>query len=387
MMKRMFYKLTCIALCWLVLYLNAVLADVNVLPLAYQVGQMIMVGFDGTALSEDSPVVQYMKDYHIGGVILQDHYTDRHTGAVHTRNITSPNQLKQLTDQLQYYAKKYHIYPLLISVDHEGGAITALKASKGFKVDLNYSQLKLGKKNNRHLMYKQAFSTGRLLRQYGVNVDLAPVAALNINPNNPAIGRLGRTFGRGASRVSKDILVTLEGYRESGVACTLKHFPGMGSATKNTDDAQVDISDTWTPQELWPYEAAISSRAVCPLIMVSHVINERLEQKSIPASLSYAVVTKLLRRKLNYHGVIITDDIDADAVRSAFPLKTAVNLAVKAGDNMILYSGIHSGHTARDIGDIYQAILTSAENAPSFSKKVHESYLKIKQLKENYLLK
>src|SRR3990167_237642 len=162
----------------------------------YAVGQMMMVGFAGTTVNNHSPIVSAIKNYHIGGVILFDHFNKKHQGKWITRNIESPEQLKRLTHQLQYYAKKYHDYPLLIAVDQEGGKINALRADKGFHLGRNESQQQLGEKQNQSQIYRQALFRGKLLNRMGINLNLAPVADLNTNPKNPAIGLLQRSFGR-----------------------------------------------------------------------------------------------------------------------------------------------------------------------------------------------
>lgn len=350
--------------------------------IAYQVGQLMMVGFDGTKLNDQSFVVQQMKHYHIGGVIIFDHYVNyKNTGKPKTRNILSPDQLKKLTTQLQFYAKKYHVYPLLIAVNQEGGQITTLKKDKGFNLNLNYSQAQLGA-DHPELIFKQAWVTGKLLREYGINVNLAPVAALNSNPNNPAIGQLERTFGRDPIRVSRDIINAMKGYKSAKIVCALKHFPGMGSGEANTDDASmVDVSNTWSFNELIPYQSAISSGVMCPLVMISHVVNTRLESQELPASLSYPIVTKLLRERFHYSGVVITDAIDVDSISLNFSLPEAASLAISAGDNIILYDGGRRNNPNADISEIYQAILSLAKNDSRFRKKVMSSYLRVKKLK------
>ena len=348
----------------------------------YQAGQVMMVGFEGTSVDDQSPIVQQIKKYHIGGVIIADHYVNYHnTGKPKTRNIISPDQLKKLISQLQYYAKKYHVYPLLIAVNQEGGQITTLKSNKEFHLKLNDSQQTLGD-HHRKLIFRQAYLTGKFLHQYGININFAPVAALNSNPDNPAIGLLGRTFGRDPHQVSRAIIATMKGYQAAGIACTLKHFPGMGSAIANTDyTGIVDVSSTWSLDELRPYQKAIASDAVCPLVMVSHIINTRLDPQGLPASLSYAIITRLLKEKLHYTGVVISDAIDVDAINQNFSLTEAASLSIFAGSNIILYDGGHREYPNMDIQSIYKMLCLLAKNNPNFRDSLLHSYKKVQQLK------
>ena len=209
--------------------------------LSYAVGQMMMVGFRGKTVDEHSPIIQAMKKYHIGGVILCNH-RDPVTRKI-TTNIDNPAQLKKLISQLQFYAKKYHAYPLLIATNQEGGRVNTLKFSQGFNHKNDPSQFALGKKSQ-SVIFNETLKRARLLKEMGINVNLAPVADLNLNPDNPGVGKLQRSFGSDPQKVTNDLKATIHAYEKANILCTLKHFPGLGSANKNTDHDAADVTET-----------------------------------------------------------------------------------------------------------------------------------------------
>lgn len=366
---------------FLILFFSGITTVSAAPDIPHAVGQMMMVGFKGVRINAQSPIVQAIKQYHIGGVILFDHFDRKRSGRWITRNIRSPAQLKRLTRQLQYYAKKYHDLPLFIAVNQEGGVITALKTKKGFKLDEDYSQKKLGRLNNQKIIYKQALYRGQLLKRYGINVNLAPVADLEINPNNPAVAQLQRSFGRNAVKVIKDLMTTIKAYKKSGILCTLKHFPGLGSSATNTDFKTADVTQTWRFSELIPYRQLIKAHHACRVVMVTHLINRRLDKSAIAASLSHKIVTGLLRRHLHYRGLIITDDMDAKAIRDHVPIAKAIRLAVLAGNTIILYGGTQGYDAAQDTTTLYHTMMKLAANNPQTRRQIMKSYNRISDVK------
>ncbi len=348
--------------------------------LEHAVGQMMMVGFAGTTINDDSPIVVAIKKYHIGGVILFDHFDKKKNGVWIPRNIENPQQLKHLTQALQHYAKQYGDYPLLIAVNQEGGLINTLQANRGFDLDGNESERQLGIKSNREVITKQALYRGRLLRNFNINLNLAPVADLDINPKNPAVGLLQRSFGRNPLTVTNDLKAAILAYRRVKIECTLKHFPGLGSADKNTDFSVADVTDTWSAQELIPYQKLIHAHQTCSFIMTSHLVNRRLDSSGLPLSLS-PMVTQLLRHQLHFEGVIITDDMDVAAIRRYFSMEKAIRLAVLAGNNIILYGGVQGHDPAEDADKLFHTLLTLSQHDKKIRERVYESYERIREVK------
>ena len=346
--------------------------------LKQQVGQILMVGLYGTEINANSPIVKEMSAYNLGGIILFDHQDDK------TRNIASPQQLKTLTSDLQKYARQANLPPLLIGMDQEGGMISNLKESKGFRFFEDSSEQQLGTTDFPPLTQYQAYTQGELMKKYGVNLDFAPVVDLNINPDNPAIGEYQRSFGKGVPLVVTMAKSEINGYHQAGIMCTLKHFPGLGSASSNTDFNSVDVTDTWSPKELAPYKQLIKMKQPCQFIMVTHLVNRKLDKSGQLASLSKPIVTGLLRDKLDFKGLVITDDMDAKAITKKYDIRTAVQKAVLAGNNIILIGGAQ-GHNPYTVARVaFNAIYDLAKSSPQARKIVEEDYQKIIAVKKSH---
>lgn len=370
-MKKLFLIILCC-------FSNIALA--TPIDLSRAVGQMMLVGFDGTEINESSPIVKEIRDFHIGGVILDNH-KQGNTGK-RIVNIVNPEQLKKLTDQLQYYAKKYDDYPLFIAVNQEGGLINALKPSMGFDNEGDLSQFDIAKDENRVLIYDQAYQRGLLLKKYGINLNFAPVADLNINPDNPAIGKWKRSFGDNPAWVTHDLEIVIRAYKESGILCTLKHFPGLGSANANTDYDYADLTSTWSEKELKPYKELIKQNAACAFVMTSHLVNRKLDESGMPLSLSKKVVTDLLRNKLKFKGLVITDDMDAIAMRQHYSTDEAIRKVVLAGNNVIIYGGTQGNDPYEDAQMLFTTLMNLVGTDADVRHEVYESYKKIEKIKK-----
>lgn len=344
--------------------------------LPYAVGQMMMVKFKGSTVDENSFIIQKLKEYHIGGIIL-DNYRDPHS----TANIVNPQQLKTLTTKLQSYSIQYNGHPLFIALNQEGGLINTLKPAHGFNNKNDLSQFDLGKTNQKTI-FDETLKRALLLKEAGINVNLAPVADLNINPNNPGIGKLKRSFGDNPQEVTKDLETAIKAYKKAGIFCTLKHFPGLGSASKNTDYDKADLSQSWNAKELIPYQNLINSGINCSFIMMSHLINKKLDESGMPASLSKKITTDLLVKKMNYQGLIITDDMDAVSVRKNYPVREAIEKAVLAGNNVLIYGGTQGHDADEETVMLFNTLLDLARKNPEVRDKVLESYRKILKVKQ-----
>lgn len=346
--------------------------------LSFAVGQMMMVGFNGTEISDNTPIVNEIKNYHIGGVILDNH---RQPGSTKIfSNIKNPKQLKKLISDLQFYAKKYHAYPLLIAVNQEGGLINTLKESNGFVSQNNLSQYQLGKEDSQKI-YSAAYQRALLLKDLGINLNLAPVADLNVNPENPAVGKLERSFGDNPEKVTEQLQETIKAYKNAQVLCALKHFPGLGSANKNTDYDDADLTSTWKPLELIPYKKLIKSNMACDFVMVTHLVNRKLDDSGIPVSLSKKVVSKILLDQLHFKGLVITDDMDAAAIRKNIPTQMAIEKAVLAGNNVIIYGGTQGYDPEADAKMLFDTLMRLAKKSSKIRSKVYYSYDKIMRVK------
>jgi beta-N-acetylhexosaminidase len=179
------------------------------------IGQLMMVGMKGTEVNQNSDIVRQIRDYNVGGIILfpkTEKYPDQ--------NIVNAKQLKKLTHDLQAYAKEFGLPKLLIAVNEEGGQINALKpedfpaikqcADEG----LNLSQADIGKTGSLKLAEKQSYCIAEALKEYGVNMNLAPVAAIEVNPDSDVIAKWGRSYGKTEQVVTDYLKYSLDGYKK-----------------------------------------------------------------------------------------------------------------------------------------------------------------------------
>lgn len=346
-----------------------------------KIGQMLIIGFKGTELHPDDAIVKTILAQNIGGVILFDYNLQTKT---YERNIKNPTQLQRLTHQLQDYATqaaanhKNDLIPLFISIDYEGGNVTRLPEKLGFpktKSEADISQL------SDKAAEQQAEQMVRLLKQEGINMNFMPVLDVNNNPENPVIGKEGRSFSSDPHTVVHYAALFSKRYHDNGIICVYKHFPGHGSSTGDTHAGFVDVTHTWKENELYPYEELLKRSYHCPMIMMAHVVHYGLDSQGYPASLSYAMTTQLLRNKFKFKGLIVTDDMQMKAITDNYGLRDAVRLAVNAGAD-ILILGNQLVPTAQDPRQIIDMIYDDVTSGKILEKRIDESYQRIVKLKK-----
>jgi beta-N-acetylhexosaminidase len=289
-----------------------------------QLGRLFLAGFDGLAIGPGHPVVAAIERDHLGGVILFDRNVD---GA--RQNIRSPAQLRELTGALQRCAGN----SLIIAVDQEGGKVCRLKAVDGFPATESAGML--GSGTDRTRIRLQAETIAGTLRECGINFNLAPVVDLNLNPDNPIIGRYERSYGSRPDTVVDLASRFIAAHHANGVACCVKHFPGHGSAAADSHLGFVDITGYWQEKELDPYSQLIAS-GFGDAVMTAHVVHRGLDSEALPATLSRRMITGLLRERLGFAGVIVSDDLQMKAISDRWGFEEAVQKAVLAGVDLLI---------------------------------------------------
>jgi beta-N-acetylhexosaminidase len=315
-------------------------APVDRLSLRQQVGQLTISTFPDRA--PPAYIRRRLGAGETAGVIL------------FASNATGPAEWRRLTRELQGEAHG----AALVMVDQEGGDVrtlgwagpTAAQALQGDPASVR----------------REATAYGRQLRAAGINVDLAPVADL---PGGPAIGP--RAFTGDAEQVAARVRASVAGLDSARVAATAKHFPGFGRAALNTDDGSVTIAGG-VDADLVPFRAAID--ADVPLVMLSHALYTTLDPNRI-ASQSPRVATGLLRRRLGYDGVVVTDSIEAQAVLDRSGVATAAERSIAAGADLILTTGSASWNA------IEPRLLGRARRSPAFRERVRRSAARVLALK------
>ncbi|MBM7662157.1 beta-N-acetylhexosaminidase [Bacillus mesophilus] len=337
----------------------------NTLSLRQKIGQLMVCGFQGDSSSDITDIETLIKDYHVGGIILFG------------RNIGSPIETLELTTTLQRLAKESNQQePLLISIDQENGMVRRLgEGTTSFP-----GSMLLAATRDENLTYEIGRATARELKALGINWNLAPVVDINNNPDNPVIGV--RSFGETAEAVSLFSKASMKGMQTEGVITTLKHFPGHGDTHVDSHLALPVITHSVKALEnleLIPFKDCIESEA--DTVMTAHVYFPALEpEENRPATMSYKVITELLRNKLGFKGVVTTDCLEMKAISDSPGTALGAVEAIKAGVDLIMISHVSSLQI-----EAIEAIVAAVENGDISEQRIDESYHRVHILKNKYL--
>ncbi len=298
----------------------------NEAALRKKIASLLVVGFRGQSVSSNDWIVKAIKDDGLGGIILFDR--DQLTG--NKRNIISPSQVKKLVTSLRNAAPG----PLIVSIDQEGGLISRLNPSNGFPA--TKSEAQIGAINQTAQTVAWAQGMVESMKSIGVTMNFAPVVDLNINKNNPAIAKLGRSFSANPDVVVSNATTEIKVHRAGGIKTSIKHFPGFGSATGNTDFGVVDVSKSWRRSELEPFQRLIKT-GTADSVLVAHLLNTQIDP-SRPMSLSKKAITDLLRGQLGFKGPVVSDDMQATGITKKYGHDEALSLALQAGMDLLVYA-------------------------------------------------
>lgn len=337
--------------------------------LRIDIGEMIIEGFRGQRLADNKHLRRDIVDYHVGGVILFEY--DAPTGT-HKRNVSSPKQLAALCSELQALTDE----TLLIGIDQEGGYVNRLRMDQGFPKFMSAKKsAQYGADSIRHY----AALTATELKRVGVNLNFAPCVDVDINPSCPVIGKLERSFSASPKVVSDAARIWIDEQNKHGVVSCLKHFPGHGSASGDTHVGLVDVSKSWQNSELEPYRTLIAEKKV-DMIMTAHVINGKLDP-DYPSSLSSKITTGLLRKKMSYDGVIITDDLAMGAIVNEYGFEEAIRLAIEAGADLLCLSNNGKEYNPDVVPQTIAIVEKLVADGKVKAERIHASAERIRNLK------
>jgi beta-N-acetylhexosaminidase len=334
-----------------------------------KIGQMLMVGFRGMAVNETDFIVRDIRQHHLGGVILFDYDVVKKTPV---RNIESPAQVKALAASLQ----KISPTPLLIAIDQEGGMIARLKEGRGFPPTVSHRTL--GRADDLRMTLEQTGRLAATLADLGIGLNLAPVVDLCTNPDNPVIAKLDRCFSADPEKVTRHALSYIAAHHQQGVLTTLKHFPGHGSSRNDSHQGFTDVTETWSATELEPYARIIASGQI-DAIMTAHVFNARLDAQD-PATLSPATISGLLRGKLGFAGVVISDDMQMGAIVDHYGFETAIRKALQAGVDVLVF-GNNLDYDEKIVPRAIAVIRSLIDSGAISEARIDQSYRRIMRLK------
>lgn len=328
------------------------------LTLKEKIGQLFMLGFQGETPSK--AILRLIRDYRVGGVILFD------------RNLKNPAQTALLCSSLQAQSKAM---PLLIAIDQEGGRVSRLP--KGFTIFPSSASLAAGQ-STAHI-YRVAEATAKELRAVGINMNLAPVLDVNTNPANPVIG--DRSFSENPALVSTMGLTMIAGFQDNHVIACGKHFPGHGDTDMDSHHQLPTVSHDLhrlREVELKPFLHAIRNGLAS--IMTAHVLYPALDPAD-PATLSKPILTGLLREKLGFEGVVITDDLEMRAIADTYGPDEGAVKAIEAGADLVLICHDEAGPEAA-----IKAVAQAVKRKRISEARIEQSILRILQIKEGFLL-
>lgn len=329
---------------------------VNNMSDAEKVGQMLMIGIQGTRVDDDTSYM--LNEYAIGGVILFD------------RNMQSQEQVLSFNKQLQ--ENRHGDLPLFIAIDEEGGKVARMKES----FEPPPSQRKIADSNDFQQAEKWAEYTAGGLKNMGFNVNFAPVADVG---NDEA----ERMYSDDPEMVSNFVKAAVQGYEKKNILCTIKHFPGLGKGEADTHDDFVQVNadmDTLQTQDLLPFRAMFQQGNQDNFwVMVTHVTYSALDAKN-PASMSSVVMTNLLRNQLGYNGIVITDDVDMGAIAKHYSFKDVGVKAVQAGADIVLVC-----HEYDHEIEVYNGILSAVRDGSISKDRIDSSVKRIVRAKLMHL--
>jgi beta-N-acetylhexosaminidase len=333
------------------------------------IGQMIMVGFAGTEVSDAgvAAVRDQIGGGTIGGVVL------------YPENIRSPQQVSALTA----FLRNARSSPVpFIAVDQEGGKVQRLSRENGHRYFPSAHDVG---RNPSFASPESAFKLysemAKELADAGFNVNFGPVVDLDLNPENPVIGERERSFSADPGTVIAFARAFIRAHREAGIVTVAKHFPGHGSSRTDSHRGFADISMTWKEIELDPYRV-LAKEGMLDAVMIGHLYHPRFSDgEMLPASLS-AKAVRALRNKswIDFDGVIFSDDMEMGAVANSYSLEERVIKAINAGTDVIMFSNI-TNHDP-ELGPKIHTIIADAVSDGRISRlRIEQAYGKIKLLK------
>ncbi|MDE7153302.1 MAG: hypothetical protein K2O00_02505 [Muribaculaceae bacterium] len=336
--------------------------------------EMLIIGFRGDSVETDPDIHHYLKDIRPGGIILFD-IDLTSGGGLGTRNIKNRAQLRHLTDEM----KKMADYPLFIAVDQEGGLVQRLKPRYGF--DRLPSAYHLGiEVNNPDSTEFYARLMANQLNDAGVNMNLAPELDIH-RPDCPVIGHLDRGYSANTDSVAFHAGITIKVLSDSGIIAVGKHFPGHGSAISDSHYGLTDVTSTWNENELTPFKKLIDSGEL-QAIMTAHIFNRNIDP-DFPATLSHSTLTGLLRDKLGFDGVIITDDMYMKGIIDNYSIEQAVIMAINAGaDMMIMGNNINTGYEADRPDKIIEIIVKAVKEGRIPEERLTDAHRRIERMQQ-----
>ena len=349
--------------------------EISGMTLREKVGQLFMIRPDalegrfGPAELEDNSITgttrvsQEMKEkyaqYPCGGF------------ALFRKNILSPSQLMIFTESLH----SLNSHTPMLGIDEEGGRIARIaNHSANFNVKKFSSMGSIAWNGDESKAYEVGQTIGAYLKTYGLDIDFAPVADVNTNPQNPVIG--DRAFGSDPTVAAGMVRQVILGLHESGTASCIKHFPGHGDTATDTHTGYAETLKTWeeiSACEMIPFRAGIE--AGTDFVMTAHIAAPNVTGSDEPSTMSYTMLTEKLRGELGFQGLIITDALSMGAIREKYSSSQACIQCIQAGVDILLMP--------YDYYEAFDGVVQAVENGVIPESRIDESVYRILSFKHS----
>ena len=310
----------------------------------------------GTAIQAGETTRQALEEYPVGGLVY------------FAQNIDTPEQVPTMLQNTQSYAK----IPLFLGVDEEGGTVSRVASNPNMGLENIPAMGQIGATEDTEQAYLVGDTIGNYLHNLGFNLDFAPVADVNSNPNNPVIGQ--RAFSDDALVASQMVAAAVKGFTDSGILCCLKHFPGHGDTATDSHLGYAQTDKTLQEMEqleFLPFVSGIDAGA--PMVMVGHITAPNVTDDGLPASLSAELITGILRQQLGFTGVVTTDALNMGAITQSYSPGEAAVAAISAGVDLLLMP--------EDFQEALNGLTFAVEDGTISESRIDESVLRILRAK------
>lgn len=335
------------------------------MDLKQKVAQMFMVTPEAlTGYSKVTAAGEVTKQcfirYPVGGVIYM------------AGNLIDTEQTRIMLSNMQDYSAEYLGFPVFLGVDEEGGTVARIARNRAFGVEDVGNISEIGASGNCDLAYQAGSTIGAYLSALGFNLDFAPVADVWSNKKNTVVKY--RSPGSDPELVRDMVIAQIEGFKEQGILCAVKHFPGHGSTSEDSHNGAAVVERTL--QELFecdliPFKGAV--QAGVPFVMVGHLSLPKVVEDDVPAVFSKEIITDILRGELGFDGIVITDALDMGAVTDYYSSAQAAVMAVAAGADMLLMP--------EDFVAAYEGVLNAVQRGELTQERIDESVRRILKVK------
>ncbi|MCD8381672.1 MAG: hypothetical protein LUC30_01955 [Clostridiales bacterium] len=317
-----------------------------------------LTGISGTATVGGASTKAALQNYPVGGLVY------------FAGNILTPDQCTSMIENTQSYSE----LGLFIAVDEEGGTVARIGRNSAMGATSFPDMATVGAQGT-DAAYNVGLTIGSEITQFGFNLDFAPVADVNTNPDNPVIGN--RAFSSDAEEAAELVAAAVQGFRDGGILCCLKHFPGHGDTATDSHYGLAETTrtlDELRETEFLPFQAGIDAGA--ELVMVGHISTPNITGDSVPASLSSYMVTDILRGELGFDGLVITDSLSMEAITDQYGSGEAAVLSIQAGVDLLLMP--------EDLSAAVSALENAVRDGSITESRIDESVLRILSVKLKY---